>query len=245
MNQCVRVGLVVEGPTDYYAVKSFVGNELSNRGFDVEFVALQPPMDNTSSKAGWGKVKSWLERFNADERIRYYIGGLFAGPLSAKKCDLFLIQMDSDILDDPAFQSAVQSCGYRLGACQTPSERASEIEDVLKVWAGYPELTQAERDLHAFIPAVESTESWCVAAFQPNATEIESIFGERLCNEFMRVLHLSEGRGVPNISECNKDPIRRKRFCEKHAVGSSRIIRASNVFRTYVDEFARRLNVRG
>ena len=52
----MRVGVVCEGPTDFFAIESFFGHALENDQIDAEFVRVQTKSDNTNSEGGWGNV---------------------------------------------------------------------------------------------------------------------------------------------------------------------------------------------
>ena len=45
----MKVGIVCEGITDFYAINYYVRAALQKKGFSFEFIALQPPPDNTSA----------------------------------------------------------------------------------------------------------------------------------------------------------------------------------------------------
>lgn len=100
----MRVGVVVEGPTDSYAVVQFLGQSLQRYGIQPSFIDLQPSMDNTNPEGGWVAVLKWLEDNPPELRVpRYFGGGLFDQDLSAKACDVVIVQMDSDILGEETF----------------------------------------------------------------------------------------------------------------------------------------------
>lgn len=96
---------------------------------------------------------------------------------------------------------------------------------VLSLAARSREMTQADSSRHVLAPAVESTETWCVAAFSSRPSDLERLSGQELVNEFMCALERSESRN-PKASYVNvdKSPHRRSSCCEKHAPQSDRII---------------------
>lgn len=102
----MRIGVVCEGPTDAHAIVCFLHASLTYRGITPDFIPIQPDTDNTRPlEGGWGAVFLWLKKSPPRSRIRtYFHGGLFDGDLSAKRCDVMVFQLDTDILSDLGFQ---------------------------------------------------------------------------------------------------------------------------------------------
>lgn len=105
----MRIGVICEGPTDWHAIKSFLGDSISSAGFSVELVPLQPDPDATSSEGGWTKVLLWLKSHLPKSRIQQlFAKGLFGGGLATEPLDGILIQLDSDILGNDSFGALVE-----------------------------------------------------------------------------------------------------------------------------------------
>lgn len=229
----MRIGVVCEGPTDFYAIAYFFGRSLENVGIETEFVPIQPEMDKTQPEAGWGHVLLWLNKNPPAKRVQqYFKGGLFAGQLGVEELDGLLIQLDSDILEDKSFQTFVQrNYQYNYGAANDPDARSAIVRDILQVSAKFSEMTNADISRHVLAPAVESTETWCLAAFENLPQNFELLSSEQLRNGFMRALETSEGRAPAaqygNIDKC---PKRRRNFCEGHAGGFGRVINGCQRF---------------
>ena len=96
----MRIGIICEGPTDEPAITNFLKASLTYRDITPEFVLIQPDNDRTKpSDGGWHAVLNWLLNNPPKSRIATYLsGGLFDDGLSAKRCDVLVFQMDSDIL---------------------------------------------------------------------------------------------------------------------------------------------------
>ena len=221
----MRIGIVVEGPTDVCAVVRFVRQSLQDYGISSSFVDLQPPMDNTSPEGGWAAVLRWLEDNPAEARAqRYFGGGLFDGELFAKVCDVIVVQMDADILGEKTF---VQYSSQHLGLCPTnpdePKERGREIRKIIEKAGSFSDLSEHDRKRHIAAPAVESTETWCVAAFRRVVENPETLRGQALVTEFMTALHVFESRRVQEFAKVDKTQSRRDDFCGAHAVGAQRL----------------------
>ena len=221
----MRIGIVCEGETDVHAIVCFLGASLENRGVKATFVALQPEMDRTSPSGGWGLVLKWLEKNPPRSRTKTFLGGgLFGHGLSAKQCDLIVIQMDADNLSDDAFRNHMRNqYGVDVVDLGDPIERGNEVRSILETAGDFDELVKADRDRHVVAPAVESTETWCVAAFERQGQDPELLRSQDLCFAFMEALHRSENRPVREFAQIDKSPNRRLRFCETHSAGVDRL----------------------
>lgn len=222
----MRVGVVCEGPTDFCSIEAFFGRSLNEVGVQAEFHAIQPSTDDTQP-AGWGNALLWLEKNPPDYRIQnYFGGGLFAGALSRQPLDAMIVQLDSDILGHPSFEAFVfDNYNYRVSIPLDPLSRGNEIRNILFLAAKFNEMTNADQHKHVLTPAVESTETWCIAAFNALPAEYEKVAGQQLIDQFMSALERSESR-FPSLpyAHISKNIQRREKFCSTHAVGSSRIL---------------------
>ena len=234
----MRIGVICEGPTDYVAIESFFGAALADRNFNVTFVSLQPDMDATQSHGGWTLVETWLNNNPPLARVRrYFGGGLFANDLDTKQCDVFLIQIDSDILDDESFVASVQN-KYEINAngIVGSNDRQEKIIDILRSWCNLTECNDDDKNRHIICPAVENTEAWCIAAFS-RYPGIEELSKAELIVPFMTAMHRSEGREIPDeILRIDKSLERRKSFCRANAQSGSRSaqsIQNRTVYRVY------------
>ena len=231
----MNIGVICEGPTDFHAIESFLGHSLKLAGLQPKFDAIQPTVDETQHEGGWGNVLLWLDNNIPAFRMQEYLnGGAFAGSQSLKSYDCLLIHLDSDILDDEDFRKYVyREYGYKIGKVNTPSRRAGEIRSVISHAARHKDMTQAEIMQHVSAPAVESTETWCVAAFHKRKQNFESLSGQQLIDVFMSALERSGGKtpNSPYGKEASKDVKRRKRYCKQFAGQSDRIINGCPQFK--------------
>lgn len=224
----MRVGVVCEGPTDYYAIESFFRHALwEENGIKAEFVSIQPEMDSVNPQGGWGRVLGWLNKNNPEYRIQnFFRGGVFADEHGRLPIDVLLIQLDSDILGNESFTNYVNDAYGEIdvGNPVDALDRANEIRNVLQFAAKFREMTEDDVKRHVIAPAVEATEAWCVAAFNGPVQDCETLRGQDLINAFMAALERSEGRvPTPPYARANKDQKRRKKFCRKHARSSARV----------------------
>lgn len=243
----MRIGVVCEGPTDVHAIVSFLGASLAYRGFNPVFVTLRPESDRTKpTDGGWHAVLHWLRRNPPESRVAAYLrGGLFDDGLSAKRCDLLVFQLDSDILSDRGFRNWTRSnLGYVVVDPAAPIRRGDEIRSIVRIAGDFEQLSPNDLERHVPAPAVESTETWCVAAFRTLADDPERLRGQNLCHEFMAALHRSEGRTVQPFTRINKSPRRRGSFCKKHATGFQRLEMQCGHYRELVESVERQASSR-
>ena len=231
----MRVGIVCEGPTDLYAIVYFLGASLTSRGIMPVFVRLQPEADRTSP-AGWPQVAQWLKNNPPPSRTKtYFDGGLFDEELSAKQCDVIVFHIDADILSHESFINWTEkNLKYSNIDDNNPIQRGNEVRSIIGMMADFDSLSEVDLERHFPAPAVESTETWCVACVRMLASDPERLRGSDLCDEFMTALHQSEGRPTQVFSQINKSTGRRRRFCEKQSAGYSRIERQCHHYRELV-----------
>lgn len=222
----MKIGVVCEGPTDLPAVVAFFGDSLKNAGYFPTFEKLFPDPDRTRANGGWGNLFSWLKNHPPATRIsRYFGGGLFANFETYQRVDAILFQVDADIIDDDGFRTfANREFGVEIQLAVNPDERARAIREVIELAADAETLTLADKARHVFAVAVESTETWCLAAFNPKPSELEVLRGSELRDEFMKALERSEGREPrESYAECDKNANRRLKYCERFERFSSRV----------------------
>lgn len=222
----IRVGVVCEGPTDFFAIEAFFQHALESSGLVSEFLPIQPEMDRTSPLGGWGNVLLWLKNNPPAARItKFFGGGLFGGQLGIDPLDCLLVQLDTDVLEDGSFQQFVhEEYGYVVNAPGDPNARALEITNILKLAWLDAELSEVDANRHVPAPAFEATETWCLAAYTAQPQNFEIFSGQALVNGFMSALETTEGRiPTPPYSGVDKNIKRRKRFCSAHRGSSARV----------------------
>lgn len=219
----MRIGVICEGRTDFPAIKEFFGAALEAEGLNVTLVDIYPQMDNSAPEGSWSNVLLWFDSNPPASRVeRYFGGGLFAGNLDTKRLDAILIQIDTDILEEVGFRNYVRNnYAYDVTDVDEPSSRANQISEILRLAWKYDEMTEADNKRHVDAPAVESTETWCLAAFEGRPQGFELLRGQQLTDAFMSALERSESRTPsPPYSSINKDIRRREIFCSRLAEGS-------------------------
>lgn len=234
----MRIGVICEGPSDYPAVVNFVGHALRQHGITPVFQPLYPEMDRTRPDGGWANVLLWLINNPPETRVqRYFKGGLFGGALSKEPLNSIIIQLDSDVLEDESFRNFVKkNYGYEVITAEEPARRGACVASVVALAANYNDLSDSDKKRHVVFPAVEASETWCVAVFHPQRGDYESLRGKDLVNAFMHVLEKSEGRD-PNDEYANVDKnlTRRQKFCETHAGGVTRILNSCPHFSSGIE----------
>lgn len=235
----MKIGVVCEGPTDYPAIRTFVGAGLAAKGIEASFHPLAPEMDNTRPEGGWGLVFSWLAKYPAVARVqRYFAGGLFGGGLSSEKLDAIVIQLDADVLNDSSFTNYVaNNLGVTLLPLTEPSDRADQITLALAKASQLDLLTDADVRRHVILPAVGSTEAWCVSVFSAQPVASNRFDKSQLTTAFMRALETTESKAPQDsYNNIDKSLRRRERYCEQHVSRHSRVSRDCAVFSRAMEE---------
>ena len=235
----MRIGVVCEGPTDAHAIVCFLQESLKGRGMAPVFVPIQPIMDNTRpNDGGWGPLMNWLESNPPKSRTKAYLrGGLFGNSLSAKRCDIMIFQMDSDVLSHQAFQNRMMNrFRYSVVNSGDPARRGSEIKRIVETVGRFGDLSPDDYERHIAAPSVESTETWCIAAHRRLEVDPEGLRGADLLREFMTALHESENRPIQKFVRINKDPDRRHRYCSNKSKGYRSIEAQCLHYKNLVDE---------
>ncbi|MEG3081198.1 hypothetical protein R3F64_15130, partial [Halomonas sp. 5021] len=182
-------------------------------------------------KGGCTEVIRWLQKNPPKLRDEVYFGGgLFAHVNEGIHCDLIVIQIDSDILSDESFKNYLGNKGQEVQYYENPEERANETERIIKAFADFNDMTEAEKNKYIPIAAVDAIEAWCIAAFENLDYNPEELQGERLRNAFGAVMSRSNGRHPEEAyAETCKNVSKRKSFCRKHS-GSVFLIKQCNQF---------------
>ena len=125
-----------------------------------------------------------------------------------------------------SFSSRVKNkLDYNVLVPAEPSDRAEQIRKVLQLAWRNDELTNDQRKLHVPAPAVESSETWCLAAFSEEHEDFERITGQELIDRFMLALEKSEGKNAKDsYAKIEKNTNRRQIFCDRYAEKSIRVV---------------------
>lgn len=216
---------------------------MTERGIIPAFISIQPENDGTKPPIGnWHAVLNWLRKNPPKSRIENYLsGGLFDDGLSAKRCDVMVFQIDSDILSERGFQNWTRNTlGHDVTDSTDPTQRGNEVRSIIEIAGNFEELSDDESKRHIPAPAVESTEAWCVAVYGNFSGDPERLKGLDLCREFMTALHRSENRDIQPFTQIDKSPRRRGRFCERHADEFRRLESQCRHYRELVESLTRR-----
>lgn len=165
----IRIGLVAEGITDQVVLENLVGAYFRTARPDVtlQFKNLQPSPDGTSGdkEGGWELVYKWcLNNTPEIRRSQFFGGGLFADDMDALECDLILVHLDADICGVIGDKSHLPP----LADAATAEDKGVYLSNTIHLWL-WPS-GEAEDDRHYTAPAVESVETWLVAALSEDAS---------------------------------------------------------------------------
>ena len=218
-----RIGLVCEGGTDQAAIEHYVRQSLVSRGYsDVTFLKIPAHRDKTNPIHGWSMVLAWLSK-TSGERNRY-LASLFASD-NPQKCDAIVVHLDADNLSESQFQDHV-SKHYQTTVKdpKSPHHRGREIARIIRQIGNLStSRNQSNNRRYVIAAAVESTETWCLTAFQAVHDNAERLSGLPLCEQFMTALHNFEQRPIRPFKKVSKDVRRRNKFCRNTADAASQI----------------------
>jgi hypothetical protein len=190
----------------------------------VTFVDIQPELDasSLSSGGGWANALTWLEINALQSRLAAYLGkGLFDSGLSDKVCDLLIVQVDTDVLDEDDFKNFVaKRKGLVVTSPISPSDRFDEVRRVLCEFCGFNDLMEATEASHVLAPAVENTETWCVSVRDPIVKGIEFLRKRAILVEYRTRLVAFES-GVKNAKP--KNVASRSAYCNHHSADFARL----------------------
>ena len=179
------VGLVTEGSTDIGTLEVYLREWARRFHWESKFEvrALQPPIDTTSGKfgdGGWQRVRAWCEENPTGTRKTTLFEPLFAGE---QPLDFVLIQLDADVVSEYVQEFEDLSLPDEL----TAKVRADIVREVLARWLWESEqlrLVDPHEAAHCLVAAVQSLESWFIAALDKSVEEPEEVDPE---TELMRI----------------------------------------------------------
>lgn len=210
----MKIGVVCEGLTDYFAIKYYVGEALLAKGLEVTFVAVQPAADNTSG-GGWPNVISWLENNTPEKRKPFFEAGLFAHSTKLAGLDYLLFHMDTDVLGEVSFQNFVDKNGLALQEVADVEAKSLEVSKVLLHFIRIGEMNDEMQKRHIPAPIAESSEAWCIAADSSYQGNAEALIGQDLVDAFGAALaRFNKQQVKQTYSKINKKQKSRERYCD-------------------------------
>lgn len=219
----MKVGIVCEGITDFYAINYYVRAALQKKGFSFEFIALQPPPDNTSA-GGWGNVFSWLENNPPIAREPLFGRGLFANSKKLSRLDLILIHLDTDILPEQSFLNFLKNKNYNIENPTNPAERGAEIAKLIAYFANLDQCTDGIAAKHIAAPIAESSEAWCIAVDPKFKGLAEELSGQALIDAFgVSLARFNLKLPKETYTAINKKTKSRERYCHGTASEVARL----------------------
>lgn len=168
MSKPLRIGLVVEGPTDRIVIEAAVRSVLGERSFIP--IPLQPEDSDAfgSNGGGWPGVYKWCHQ-NASQLAGQSVQDTMLGQF-----DLVIMHIDADVADvayksgniTPKLTDLPLPCAK---ACPPSSATTDALRMVLFSWCG---AAQLPREVVVCIPS-KSTEAWVVASLFPDDAEAQ------------------------------------------------------------------------
>jgi len=219
----MKVGVVCEGITDFHAINYYVSAALQRKGLSVEFVALQPTPDNTSS-GGWGNVFSWLENNPPSAREPFFGRGLFANSKRLSGLDYILIQLDTDILPEKSFLNFLQNRNLSIKSSTNLNEQSSELSRLIAHFANLEQCAEGIAAKHIAAPIAESSEAWCIAVDPEFRGVAEELSGQALMDAFgVSLARFNLTAPKETYMAINKKTKSRERYCQGTASEVARL----------------------
>jgi hypothetical protein len=233
----MKVGVVCEGMTDFHAINYYVSAALQKKGLSVEFVALQPTPDNTSS-GGWGNVFSWLENNPPSAREPLFGRGLFANSKKLSDLDSILIHLDTDILPDQSFLNFLRIRNFNIGISMNLNERGSELSRLISHFANLDQCAEDIAAKHIAAPIAESSEAWCIAVDPEFKGLAEELSGQALIDAFgVSLARFYKNPLKANYMAINKKTKSRERYCQE-TVGEVARLESCTLFVSLVEKLS-------
>jgi hypothetical protein len=223
----MQIGVVCEGPTDFLTIRSFLEVEFSKIQKTVNFVIIQPALDNTLP-GGWSQVLYWLENNPKDLRSAIYLksDSLFLSDDSTKKFDALLFQIDTDIIGEQGFEKFVTDRNIQVLRPIAPIERGEYVKRIIQMLAGHSDDHNEFAAKEISLAIVECCETWLIAAELP-INEPEALQGQDLKDNFGKVMaNFSGNPDQGKYTSMNKRVVTRQKLCENISKRSSPLGRA-------------------
>lgn len=233
----MKVGIICEGMTDFHAINYYVSAALQRKGLSVEFVALQPTPDNTSS-GGWGNVFSWFENNPPSAREPLFGRGLFANSKKLSGLDSILIHLDTDILPEKSFLNFLKIRNFNIRISTNLNERSSELSRLIAHFANLDQCAEGIAAKHIAAPIAESSEAWCIAVNPEFTGSAEELSGQALIDAFGA--SLARFNQIPpkaTYMAINKNTKSRERYCKETASEVARL-KSCTLFVSLVDKLS-------
>lgn len=223
----MKIGVVCEGGTDFFAIENYVGEELKKIGIDAKFVLLQPAADE-SSGGGWGNVLLWLLNNPPTSRNNFFGRGLFSHSQEKKNIDAILMHLDTDVLSDVGFQNYVKKKGCLIAGVSTIEDKSIEVSKILRVFSDVNNVQSNLKNKYICAPIAESSESWCISAEGGYQGDSEKLSGQALIDAFGKALARVSGHAVKDTyANINKNKPSRENFCNKTRSSSENVMACS------------------
>jgi hypothetical protein len=163
MSEAVRVAFVMEGPTDYVALRAAVRSLLEGRDF--EPTVIWPELSENlaaQTAGGWGGVYKWCR-----QAVDQAGGPVRNNPIFAFH-DVLIIQVDADIgrsrYSDYQITDAPNNDLPCEAACPPPTATTDALRSVMLGWMDEAEVPNGA----VLCTPSKSTETWVLVALFPD-----------------------------------------------------------------------------
>ncbi len=170
-SKVIKIGLVVEGTTDFKILEAVIGSLLTGRQLII--TELQPLLDSTfnaqpgSTGVGWPGVYRWCKQAVADN------DGKLSGHVLFSRYDVLVVQIDADVARTTYQKGHIQDASGDLPCsevCPPCSATTNKLRSVMLRWMGE---TETPHHVVLCTPA-QALESWVLAALFPEDALVQS-----------------------------------------------------------------------
>lgn len=177
-------GVIAEGVTDYYVIRSVLLGAFGAQGSQEPFIyRIFPREESATADGGWTVEKKFLLK-------REHLSALTT-------TDYLVVHIDTDVCDNPGFDVARQESGRALN----PTELRERVIVRLKEWMGQD--TQPHMEKIIFAVAVDAIECWLLPLLVTKPAKAKKTTGcLRAANDELRKRNrstLSTGSGEKSL----------------------------------------------
>ncbi len=163
----LRIGLIVEGPTDGIVLRAAISSLLPDR--ELDFTHIQPDFSSALSETGegWSGVYHWCRQAASEG------GGSVSGSMALLNHDVIVIHLDADVAEKTYQSGRIDEAATDL-SCVRPCPPATATTDALrKVVLRWMSETRLPAKF-VFCTPSKSIEAWVVKALYPRNTHAQS-----------------------------------------------------------------------
>lgn len=164
----LRIGLVVEGPTDGIVLRAAISSLLPER--ELEFTLIQPDFSVAlgGTGEGWSGVYRWCQQAASEG------GGSVSGSVALLNHDAIVIQLDADVAEETYQRGHIHDETATDLPCVKPCPPANATTDALREVALRWMKSATLPIKCVFCTPSKNMEAWVMKALFPGNTHVKS-----------------------------------------------------------------------